>query len=403
MQPFTRVDLFCTVIDNFGDAGVCWRLAKRFEAMQARIRFIVRGVQTLQKLVPTLQSHDWQSGPANVGAIEVWAWEAFEAKLKATPEAFEVGELVVETFGCVLPLAYEERLELAWQTRACPPFYINLDYLSAESWVESCHKVWGLHPRFSFKKLWYFPGFTDQTGGVMIEDDYERQRNAFQAHRTAWLTRYGADPTATTVFVFSYVSYPLQTLLDGLLQFAQHQRLNILLANDATGATLQTLWQQRLKACDRATQTWLQTQARVITLPFIEQAHFDEILWACDTAFIRGEDSFVRAQLAQKPFVWSVYPIEDGGHEIKLQAWLQRLKSYAENNKEFSNYEMLATHWLHKAVTANDIANYLANFQALTPVFQAWGQRLLARGDLARHIAEEFHAWQAQAHDRAAP
>ena len=59
-------------------------------------------------------------------------------------------------------------------------------------------------------------------------------------------------------------------------------------------------------------------------MPFLPQARYDELLWACDLNFVRGEDSLVRAQWAARPLVWQPYAQDDGAHQHKLQAFLDR-------------------------------------------------------------------------------
>jgi uncharacterized repeat protein (TIGR03837 family) len=67
-------------------------------------------------------------------------------------------------------------------------------------------------------------------------------------------------------------------------------------------------------------QAW--SNLKLISLPFIPQDDFDYLLVECDFNVVRGEDSFVRAQLAGRPFIWNIYPQDDGAHLIKLQAFL---------------------------------------------------------------------------------
>src|SRR5262249_22724180 len=59
-------------------------------------------------------------------------------------------------------------------------------------------------------------------------------------------------------------------------------------------------------------------------VPFLSQDRYDELLWACDLNFVRGEDSFVRAQWAGRPFVWHIYPQKENAHWVKLSAFLAR-------------------------------------------------------------------------------
>jgi uncharacterized repeat protein (TIGR03837 family) len=63
------------------------------------------------------------------------------------------------------------------------------------------------------------------------------------------------------------------------------------------------------------------------TLPYTDQDGFDEMLWACDLNFVRGEDSLVRALWAGQPFVWQIYPQDDNAHHAKLEAFLDWLEA----------------------------------------------------------------------------
>jgi uncharacterized repeat protein (TIGR03837 family) len=61
---------------------------------------------------------------------------------------------------------------------------------------------------------------------------------------------------------------------------------------------------------------------QLISIPFVSQDEYDWVLSQCDFNIVRGEDSFVRAQLAGKPFIWHIYPQADRAHETKLAAFL---------------------------------------------------------------------------------
>ena len=145
---FPSADIFCRVIDNFGDAGVCWRLACRLKSLGIAVRFITDRPDVLQLIAPHAAEE-----------AQIAAWDDF-AKAVAQP-GFQPSELIIETFGCRLPEAYDKAAaKLRAQrlaTRQTPPFYFNLDYLSAEDWVEGSHNVVGLHPRLDLPKLWFFP------------------------------------------------------------------------------------------------------------------------------------------------------------------------------------------------------------------------------------------------------
>ena len=60
----------------------------------------------------------------------------------------------------------------------------------------------------------------------------------------------------------------------------------------------------------------------------VPQSEFDKFLWASDSLIIRGEDSFVRAQLSGKPFIWNIYPQTEETHIKKLEAFGERIRPY---------------------------------------------------------------------------
>ncbi len=54
-----------------------------------------------------------------------------------------------------------------------------------------------------------------------------------------------------------------------------------------------------------------------------DQSDYDHLLWCCDFNLVRGEDSFLRAQWAARPFLWHIYPQADAAHLEKLTAFLE--------------------------------------------------------------------------------
>src|SRR5690606_39086136 len=69
-------------------------------------------------------------------------------------------------------------------------------------------------------------------------------------------------------------------------------------------------WGSSFKVGDCATRGAL----TLAVIPFLSQIDYDRLLWACDLNFVRGEDSFVRAQWAAKPLIWHIYPQEEDTH-----------------------------------------------------------------------------------------
>jgi uncharacterized repeat protein (TIGR03837 family) len=194
-------------------------------------------------------------------------------------------------------------------SQATPPVWINLEYLSAEPYVERSHRL--PSPRFSepgagLTKWFFYPGFTPATGGLLREPGLAAEQAVFDA--TAWLAERGITPRPDErlVSLFCYPGAPLGALLDCLADAP-----TLLLT--APGAATDGLLGARLPG-----------QVRQQPLPWLSQPGYDRLLWACDLNFVRGEDSFVRAQWAGRPFVWHIYPQHDGAHGPKLNAFLSR-------------------------------------------------------------------------------
>jgi uncharacterized repeat protein (TIGR03837 family) len=303
-----RWDIFCKVIDNHGDLGVCWRLACELAARGHAVRLWVDEPQGLA----------WMA-PHGRDGVQVLAWTA-------DSPAPEPGDVVVEAFGCDPHEAFLAAIAQRAKVAGRQPAWINLEYLSAEPWVERCHAlaspVMG-GPARGLSKRFFYPGFTAATGGLVRERDLDARQAAFD--RKAWLQAHGLPESGERlVSLFCYEPPVLPALLGQLAAGAQPTRL-LVTEGRARAAT-----QAALRALDDQSPGWNATGRLALTfLPLMPQPAYDELLWACDMNFVRGEDSLVRALWAQRPFVWHIYPQEDGAHEAKLEAFLDWLAAPA--------------------------------------------------------------------------
>ncbi|MET0333843.1 MAG: elongation factor P maturation arginine rhamnosyltransferase EarP [Rhizobacter sp.] len=278
-----RWDLFCQVVDNYGDIGVCWRLAADLAGRGEIVRLWVDDASALA----------WMAPGGAVG-VSVRPWSD-------SVNATDIGDVVVEAFGCELPAPFVQRM--AASPRA--PVWINLEYLSAERYVERSHRLPSPQlsgPGKGLTKWFFYPGFTAATGGLLREPGLLAEQAAFD--RNAWLSAHGITPRPgeRLVSLFAYDNPALAALLQSL--------------NDKPTLVL--------FAGGREVPPALPAQVRGLSLPFLTQPDYDRLLWSCDFNFVRGEDSFVRAQWAGRPFVWQIYPQDDGAHGPKLQALLER-------------------------------------------------------------------------------
>lgn len=286
-----RWDLFCRVIDNHGDAGVCWRVAAELAARGEQVRLWMDDASMLR----------WMA-PQGASGVEVVPWQE-------PGEALEPGDVVVEAFGCDPPPAFVARMAAA----SPPPAWLNLEYLSAESYVERSHGLpspVSTGPGAGLVKHFFYPGFTARTGGVLRERDLAARRAVFD--RDAWLRGIGVGPAPERVVsLFCYEPPGLPRLLD---QLASGPVRTLLLVTPG-----------RATAAVRAAGATSRGSLQLHFLPWLSQRDYDHLLWSCDLNFVRGEDSVVRGLLAGVPSVWQIYPQADGAHLPKLEAFLRWL------------------------------------------------------------------------------
>ncbi len=388
MPPQERWDIFCRVVDNFGDVGVSWRLARQVAAEHGkRVRLWLDDLTVLAKLRPELD-------PAR--AVQ-WLDDVEIARLVEpfTPE--RVADVVVETFGCDPPPAYVE----AMAERTPRPRWINLEYLSAEDWVEGSHALPSPNPRLPLVKHYFFPGFTARTGGLLREADLLGRRAAFQADAGAqaafWRALVGRvpPPGALKVSLFGYTGAPFESLARSA---ASHPGPVWLLATEGAAAlALRRLEPAHATIRRNAFDGGARRELEVFAIPFLPQDRYDALLWACDVNFVRGEDSFVRAQWAARPFVWNIYPQDDNAHWVKLAAFLQRYTAALDRARA------AAVTGLWEAWNRRDDSSapggvrpqlseawpdFIACREALEAHARTWCERLATRRDLAAELVD---------------
>lgn len=335
-------DLFCRVVDNFGDIGVCWRLAADLASRGERVRLWVDDASALTWMAP--------QGAANV---DVHVWPEDDAGV-------DPGKVVIEAFGCTLPEPFVRRIASARRT----PLWINLEYLSAEDFVERAHRL--NSPQHSgaaagLRKWFFYPGFTPRTGGLIRELDLQARQQAFDA--VAWLGEHGLAraPDEGVVSLFCYEAAALPAMLE---QLAQQPTL-LLASAGAAASQVDALLGPGLR----------RGALRAALLPRLTQRDYDHLLWASDLNFVRGEDSFVRAQWAGKPFVWQIYPQHDGVHLTKLDAFLTRFGADPE----------LRAFW-HAWNRADMPLPALPTWPGWQRHCEAWRAALLAQPDLCTQL-----------------
>jgi len=375
MLPGRKWDIFCAVVDNYGDIGVCWRLARQLAAEHdLEVRLWVDDLASLQKICPEINP-DLTKQTAR--RVDVRRWDVpFPVAMPA--------DVVIEAFGCELPAVYVAAMaELARK-----PVWVNLEYLSAENWVDACHGLPSPHPRLPLTKYFFFPGFSPASGGLLAESGLLQQCRSFQndAERRAqfWHSIGLPPPDAgeCRVSLFGYENSALPGLLTAWENGASP--VTCLVPEGRMVEGVATYFGRRDVACGESLQ---RGKLAVRVLPFLEQERYDYLLWACDCNFVRGEDSFVRGQWAARPFVWHIYPQGEDAHWVKLHAFLDRYCAALPGDAAAA-LRALWEAWNRGDKAGEAWSDFWWQYEVLERHARHWADAQMMHGDLAANLVQ---------------
>jgi|SRR5450830_53363 len=374
IQQTTTLALFCKVVDNYGDIGICWRFARQLAHEHGiAVNLWVDDLVSFKRLCPDVRT---DRVAQIVDGIDVTHWRDQNGVF--APQ--EIADIVIEFFGCDIPPGYIARMA----QRDTRPLWFNFEGLSAEEWVEGCHTLPSPHPSYSLTKYFFFPGFTNKTGGLMVERDLRHQRQQFlqdPAQVATFLSGLGvtnAEQDNLKISLFCYPHAPLTSLFTTWK--TGNTAITCLVPEGVAREAVEQFLGQTATLGAHATHGAL--TLRVI--PFLPQPDYDRLLWACDLNFVRGEDSFVRAQWANKPFIWHIYPQDENLHHIKLKAFLLR---YTAKTAHLSR---LALIW-NDAESANNewdeiSRTLLDELPEITQMCTEWEQEMLKNGNFSTNL-----------------
>lgn len=360
-----RWDIFCKVVDNFGDIGVCWRLARQLHrAHGLQIRLFVDQLPVAAKILTGVSN----AAEQDYEGVKIVRWDE-QTDFEST------ADVVIETFACGLPSAYLAKLhsDAAW---------VNVDYLSAEAWVPEFHALHGKHPETNLTRHFFFPGFNESTGGLLREQDLITRRDAFQQSKD--IQREFWQPLGVNnivgdlkISLFSYDNAPIEPLLQSLI-YGERSVSVLMPMNSSLPTSL--LGNEGLTVGDCLTEGAL----TLYILPFLSQDDYDKLLWACDINFVRGEDSWVRAVWAGKPFIWQPYLQTDNAHLVKVNAFLDAF--YARDFNEKKAVADFHQAWSIGAFEASAWERYIDNFPDISMHTLQQSSQLAKQADLASQL-----------------
>ncbi len=350
-----RWDIFCKIVDNFGDIGVSWRLAQQLQnEHELQVRLWVDNLSIAQKIIPTINIKKYSQIIDNIEIL------FFNSTINFTDAA----DVVIETFSCGLP---ENYLQLMSKK---PSKWVNLEYLSAENWVADFHAKPSPQPQLNLTRHFYFPGFTEKTGGLL------REKNLLP--RYSDFLRNDGEGIKISLFCYPHTSIrdlftALQTNLHAVSVYVPESSILPQIA-DYFG----------VEAIDVG-DSFTRDNLHVHILPFLSQADYDALLRDCDLNFVRGEDSWLRAIWAGKPFIWQPYVQEENTHLKKLESFLSLF--YAD----FEQKEILCNaheYWAAGHMSSDVLNDYLNNLNTLKTYTLQQSQQLAKQPDLATKLVD---------------
>lgn len=313
-MEYAGIDIFCNVIDNFGDAGVVYRFAKELKKKeeQKKIRIFLNRYDEFAAINPKI---DINKNSQLIDGIFYLLRESSDL------ENIIPAEIIIETFGCDINELYLEKINKK-------TVILNLEYLSAESWIEDYHKMQSFTSNPNIKKYFFMPGFTEKTGGLIINSDKkEKSRDILKEYYSGELENKKIGT------IFSY-EHNFENLIEDIFKL-KNQYLLLIMGEKSKESFKISMDKEFIQLEEGY---FKKDNLEILFMPFVTQEKYDEIISVTDFNFVRGEESLARAALSGIPFIWHAYLQEDMVHMDKVDAFLKTFSHYAKDKKKFEKY-----------------------------------------------------------------
>lgn len=380
------VAIFCSVVDNFGDIGICWRLARQLaHEHQWQVQLYVDDLASFAKICPQVKV---DATSQTIFGIQVLLWhtdlvEGWQADFTEQAD-LATPDVVIEALACTVPEAYLQRV--AKQNPQA--LWLNFEYLSAEDWVEGCHGLPSPQSQVPLTKYFFFPGFTSATGGLLRERDIVQQAQNLQQDsnaQAAFWQKIGIDDALAYQRRISLFAYGQANIASWLTQLQLDSLRTLLLVPQGVLAEQICSIYPELASQQTAIKRLVLGQLTIMVMPFIAQQDYDLLLACCDINFVRGEDSVIRAHWAGRPFIWQIYRQEEQAHRQKLNDFLA--KQLALATPELGDLLQKAHDlWDLELDFAEIWPEYLNNIDEIQKHTLNWQQFLTQQQDLASNL-----------------
>jgi len=367
-----NIDIFCDIIDNFGDIGFVYRLAKEIKRKEkdSRVRVFLNDAETFSKINKNIIIGE------KIQIIEDITY--YDMTIMSSEDYKKAGssEVAIEAYGCDIPEVYLENSSEELK------IVINIEYLTAEEWAKEYHLQSSYINVKGVKKYFYMPGFENWSGGLIIDnqvpviDRVEFFNKVISSHSEKFFpvnSDLVVDKDTFVGTIFSY-EYNFQNFLDTLENF--DKKIILLIFGDMSKNGF--LITKNIKALKNT---------KIIFMDYVEQNLYDEILNNSDFNFVRGEESFSRAIVSRVPFLWHAYCQEGKEHLNKVKGFLSFLKDktpvdfYEKYSKITYNYNCRTEN--HYNLEEEDFSDFFENFEKEKKAFEYISDYVKKNGNLA--------------------
>ena len=375
------IDIFCEIIDNFGDIGVVYRISKELKKIfqNVRIRIVLNRLEEFKAINKKVKDTDYQEIDGLICVTEKY--------VKENIETFGVSDVFIEAFGCNVPEEYVK------QAKENSKLWINLEYLSGEKWIEDFHLCESLIDSKTLKKIFFMPGFSEKSGGVIIDSGFLERMKYGKENRDEVFKKYFKDFDLKDKFIGTVFSYEknFENLLETLKNYEKETVL--LLMGEKTQKSFSEILKKNLT--EDYGNIVKYGKITMIYSDFFSQEEYEEIISASDFNFTRGEDSFVRGIILGKPFMWHIYLQEEKAHMDKIKAFTERFKESIEVSEEekeiiesycnlLEDYNDRDKNSLEKG--KEDFRIFFEKFEEIDRICEKYSKFLLEKCNLVKNI-----------------
>ena len=376
------IDIFCEIIDNFGDIGVVYRISKELKKIfqNVRIRMVLNRLEEFKAINKKVKDIDFQEIDGLICVTEKY--------VKENAETFGTADVFIEAFGCNVPEEYIKR------AKENSKLWINLEYLSGEKWIEDFHLCESLIDSKTLKKIFYMPGFSEKSGGVIIDSGFLERKEYGKNNREEVLKKYFPNVDIKDKLIGTVFSY--EKNFDNLLEVLKdYERETLLiLMGEKTQKSFSEILQKKLR--ENFGKIVKYGKITMMYADFLSQEEYEEVISAADFNFTRGEDSFVRGILLEKPFMWHIYLQEEKAHMDKIKAFTERFRESVEGLTEketeiLDNYCTLLEDYNDREKNSlekgkEDFKVFFENFHEISIICEKYSKFLLEKCNLVKKL-----------------